>query len=164
MWLSSAVAMIACDDRHESSNGMARFLVSSLSIFDRLEVGMCRALNRTSRAWTIRRTFSLVSRLGDGVFWYTLTGVLAIGNGTDGFLPALHVLLTGAAGVAIYRVVKQFAVRERPFITHSTISWACAPLDRYSFPPGCMMTNGVSPNQSILMRRLVTAVRAASEG
>ena len=115
---------------------MARFLVSSLSIFDRLEVGICRALNRTSRRWTVRRTFSIVSRLGDGVFWYTLTGVLAIRSGADGLLPALHVLLTGAAGVAIYRVVKQFAVRERPFITHSAISCACAPLDRYSFPSG----------------------------
>ena len=39
-------------------------------------------------------------------------------------------------GVALYKVLKHVFVRERPFITHSAISLATAPLDRYSFPSG----------------------------
>src|SRR5215475_6881257 len=44
--------------------------------------------------------------------------------------------LTGILGVALYKVLKRVFVRERPFITHSGISLAMAPLDRYSFPSG----------------------------
>ena len=39
-------------------------------------------------------------------------------------------------GVALYKLLKQTLVRERPFITHSGISLHGAPLDRYSFPSG----------------------------
>ncbi len=34
------------------------------------------------------------------------------------------------------RLLKQLFVRERPFITHTAIDPAAAPLDRYSFPSG----------------------------
>ena len=39
-------------------------------------------------------------------------------------------------GVILYKFLKKVFVRERPFITHSTIDLAMAPLDRYSFPSG----------------------------
>jgi undecaprenyl-diphosphatase len=42
--------------------------------------------------------------------------------------------LTGGIGLLAYKLIKRHAVRERPFITHPTISCAAAPLDRYSFP------------------------------
>jgi undecaprenyl-diphosphatase len=44
--------------------------------------------------------------------------------------------LTGALGVLIYSLLKRVFVRERPFITHTSIDRAAAPLDRYSFPSG----------------------------
>jgi undecaprenyl-diphosphatase len=44
--------------------------------------------------------------------------------------------LTGILGVGLYKALKRVFVRERPFITHSSISLAAAPLDRYSFPSG----------------------------
>jgi undecaprenyl-diphosphatase len=44
--------------------------------------------------------------------------------------------LTGAAGLLVYKLIKKRAVRERPYITHSAIECASAPLDRYSFPSG----------------------------
>lgn len=115
---------------------MARFLVSSLGYCDRLELRLCRALNRTSNLAAIRHPFSLVSRLGDGWFWYGLVALLVMLRGSAGLLPALHVLLTGLTGVVIYKLIKQTAVRERPYITHSAINCACAALDRYSFPSG----------------------------
>jgi undecaprenyl-diphosphatase len=44
--------------------------------------------------------------------------------------------ITGVVGVLLYKVLKKVCVRERPFITHTSISLAMAPLDRYSFPSG----------------------------
>ena len=44
--------------------------------------------------------------------------------------------VVGVVGVALYKLLKQTFVRERPFITHSGISLQAAPLDRYSFPSG----------------------------
>ena len=46
------------------------------------------------------------------------------------------VAATGALGVLFYKLIKNHAVRERPYITHSAIECASAPLDRYSFPSG----------------------------
>jgi undecaprenyl-diphosphatase len=45
-------------------------------------------------------------------------------------------LVTAAAGLVIYKLLKRVFVRERPFIRHTGISLAQAPLDRYSFPSG----------------------------
>ena len=115
---------------------MARILVASLGFFDRVELGMCRLLNRSSNLAAIRETFRLVSWLGNGWAWYALIGIAAAQSGRHALLPALHMLTTGAIGVGIYKLIKQYAVRERPFISHSIINCACAPLDRYSFPSG----------------------------
>ena len=56
--------------------------------------------------------------------------------GADGWRAALHMTVTGAVGVLVYKLIKTRAVRERPYITHSAISCVSAPLDRYSFPSG----------------------------
>ena len=56
--------------------------------------------------------------------------------GARGRVAALHMGLTAAVGVLIYKLIKDRAVRERPYITHSAIQCASVPLDRYSFPSG----------------------------
>jgi undecaprenyl-diphosphatase len=56
--------------------------------------------------------------------------------GLDGLQASLHMVATGALGVTLYKLVKNHAGRERPYITHSAIECASAPLDRYSFPSG----------------------------
>jgi undecaprenyl-diphosphatase len=91
---------------------------------DAAEYGLCRRLNRGASFALPRRVFQIASRLGDGAIWYAL--ILA--------LPLLY----GAAGVrpAIVMALKHLFVRERPFITHTAIDKAAAPLDRYSFPSG----------------------------
>ena len=62
--------------------------------------------------------------------------LLPILYGAIAVKPAVVMALTGALGVAIYKLLKRVFVRERPFITHSAIDLAMAPLDRYSFPSG----------------------------
>jgi undecaprenyl-diphosphatase len=103
---------------------------------DRAEVRFCRYLNSSTGFVAVRTLFRGVSWLGDGWIWYTLIAALPFMYGTAGWVAAAHMVLTGAFGVAVYKVVKLRAVRERPFITHPAISCAAAPLDRYSFPSG----------------------------
>lgn len=104
--------------------------------FDHAEYRLCRRLNRGVENAAIRRFFMAVSRLGDGVIWYALMGVLPLVYGARGLRVAAVMLATSAIGLAVYKLLKRIFVRERPFIRHAGISLAGAPLDRYSFPSG----------------------------
>jgi len=115
----------------------ARLLFDTcLARIDAADYGLCRRLNRGAAHATIRRSFRIASRLGDGIIWYVLIAALPLLYGSAGVRPALFMALTGVAGVALYKVLKHTVVRERPFITHIGISLGAAPLDRYSFPSG----------------------------
>jgi undecaprenyl-diphosphatase len=103
---------------------------------DAAEYSICRKLNRGAAFAFPRRLFQIASRLGDGVIWYVLLGLLPLLYGTAAIKPAIMMALTGILGVTLYKALKKVFVRERPFITHSTIDLAMAPLDRYSFPSG----------------------------
>ncbi len=103
---------------------------------DAAEFGICRTLNALCGRTPVRRTFQLVSRLGDGVFWYVLLLALPLLRGGAAVRPALVMALVGLVGVVLYKFLKQTFVRERPFITHTGISLQGVPLDRYSFPSG----------------------------
>jgi undecaprenyl-diphosphatase len=103
---------------------------------DAAEVGICRRLNRGAQRPLARRVFQIASRLGDGVAWYALILALPAIYGAAALRPAIVMALTGALGVALYSLLKRLFVRERPFITHTSIDLAASPLDRYSFPSG----------------------------
>jgi undecaprenyl-diphosphatase len=113
---------------------MGTRLATAFSLCDRAELRFCRYLNRPSRLPRPRAFFRIVSKLGDGWAWYALILSQFVMPGR-GFAAA-HLALTGGVGVALYKLIKGRAVRERPFITHPGISCAAAPLDRYSFPSG----------------------------
>ena len=107
--------------------------------FDRIEqfeLPICQYFNRANNYKFIRRFFKLVSRLGDGVFWYSLIAATLLVVGKPALFPALHMLITGGIGVLVYKVLKERLVRERPYITHDHILCNTRPLDRYSFPSG----------------------------
>jgi undecaprenyl-diphosphatase len=103
---------------------------------DAAEYGLCRRLNRGAAFALPRRIFQIASRLGDGLAWYALLLALPLLYGAGAVRPAALMALTGALGVLIYGLLKRLFVRERPFITHTGIDRAAAPLDRYSFPSG----------------------------
>jgi undecaprenyl-diphosphatase len=109
---------------------------SLLARFDHAEYRLCRSLNRgVQHAW-LRVFFKTASRLGDGIIWYALMIALPFLYGSRGLRVALIMLASGAAGLAVYKLLKRTFVRERPFIRHAGISLAQTPLDRYSFPSG----------------------------
>lgn len=115
---------------------MDRRVAMAFARFDAAELKFCRYLNRSSRSSPVRQLFRAVSWLGDGWIWYGGILALPIGYGLEGVQSALHLGATGAIGVLFYKLIKNRAVRERPYITHSAIERASAPLDRYSFPSG----------------------------
>ena len=113
---------------------------SSLGIWfarvDAAEYRICRTLNHGAALPVPRRIFQVASRLGDGIIWYVLIVALPCVYGRQALRPAVVMALTGALGLAVYKVLKRAFVRERPFITHAAIDLAMPPLDRYSFPSG----------------------------
>jgi undecaprenyl-diphosphatase len=104
--------------------------------FDLAEYRLCRRLNRGAGSHWLRWVMRTASRLGDGVVWYALIGLLPLIYGAAGIRPALAMAATGLAGLLIYKWLKRKLVRERPFIRHPGIQLAMPPLDRYSFPSG----------------------------
>jgi len=90
--------------------------------------------------WAAQRAaigfFRHVSRLGDGVFWYALMLAMAATGGANGRSAALHMVLTGAVAALLYRALKRWTRRPRPFRAHDDIVAHVAPLDEFSFPSG----------------------------
>ena len=115
---------------------MERRIALAFERFDRVELRFCQALNRTCALLSVRQLFRAVSWLGDGWFWYALIASLPLLVPVSGWFVAAQMVATGAVGLLVYKLIKRHAVRERPFITHSVINCASAPLDRYSFPSG----------------------------
>jgi len=103
--------------------------------FDLLEHSLCLRVNRGCHYPAIRLFFSVISRLGDGAFWYMLMIALAL-SGQQGARVAAQMAATGIIGLALYKQLKRRLVRERPYISHVAIRLGTAPLDRYSFPSG----------------------------
>ena len=109
---------------------------SLLDRFDHAEYRLCRSLNRGVQHTSVRVFFRIASRLGDGVIWYALMLAMPFMYGAQGLRVALIMLATSVVNLATYKFLKRTFVRERPFIRHTGISLAQAPLDRYSFPSG----------------------------
>lgn len=97
---------------------------------------LCLAMNRWGARRALTRLFRLVSRLGDGVFWYVLMGLVAAFGGRRGLHAALHMALVGLVAAALYRILKRWTRRPRPFRSHAGITAYVAPLDEFSFPSG----------------------------
>ena len=84
----------------------------------------------------VRTFFAIISRLGNGVFWYVLMLALPLLYGVDAIQTSVMMLITGLVGVLIYKLLKSNLVRQRPCIHHDAIQQGTAMLDLYSFPSG----------------------------
>src|SRR5215204_3102744 len=103
---------------------MDRRVTLTFARFDAAELKFCRYLNRSIRSAAVRQLFRGVSWLGDGWIWYATMLALPVVDGIEGLRIAAQMVLTGALGVALYKLIKSRAVGERPYITHSAIERA----------------------------------------
>lgn len=104
--------------------------------FDAIEVPLCLQANRSVHRLPVRRFFAVISRLGNGIFWYLLIILLPVIYGMPGILSTLHISVVALIGVVVYKLLKTRLARERPFIASPAILCGSPPLDRYSFPSG----------------------------
>lgn len=100
------------------------------------ERGWCLRANRLCGCRGLLRYFAAVSRLGDGVFWYLLMAVLVAADGWAGLRASLHLAATGLIALLLYKALKRWTRRPRPFASDLRIRAWVAPLDEFSFPSG----------------------------
>ncbi|HRF61901.1 MAG TPA: phosphatase PAP2 family protein [Candidatus Competibacter sp.] len=100
------------------------------------ELVCCLRFQQFVRHRSIIRLFALVSRLGDGVFWYSLMATLLLVRGAEAAPVVGRMLLAGAICLILYKWLKARTTRSRPCARDRQIQPRVAPLDEYSFPSG----------------------------
>ena len=100
------------------------------------ELGWCLRFNRVAQRPRIERLFAVVSRLGDGVFWYSLMLVLLLSGGSVALNVVMRMLVAGGLCLVVYKWLKAKTTRPRPCARSSALRVSVAPLDEYSFPSG----------------------------
>jgi len=110
--------------------------IAPLELLRGRETRWCRRANHYCRRRRVRSTFAVISRLGDGVFWYTLMAALVLVHGLDGLRASVHMAATGVAALLLYKGLKRWTRRPRPFTADLRIRAWVAPLDEFSFPSG----------------------------
>jgi len=97
---------------------------------------VCVAANRWGTRRAVGVYFGAISRLGDGMFWYTLMLSLAVLGGWRGMHAAAHMAATGLVALLLYRLLKRHTRRPRPFRACPGVIAHVPPLDEFSFPSG----------------------------
>lgn len=107
--------------------------------FQRLDNAVCVSVNHTSQYQLVRIIFRLVSRLGDGIFWYAIMAGILLIQGQAGLQPVVHMLVAGLSGTLLYKWLKAKTLRPRPYQVRQDIWLTGKPLDHFSFPSGHTM-------------------------
>jgi undecaprenyl-diphosphatase len=95
-----------------------------------------RRLNASVGIAPVRFLLRLASRLGDGVFWYSLMFALSVTQGLPGLEVAVRMLAAGMLGLVVYKLLKARTSRPRPYKVLGDIRAGIAQLDAFSFPSG----------------------------
>ena len=111
----------------------------AIAAWIQFEERTCRAWNRLSAIRVFRALFGAASRLGNGVFWYVLMGVLSVVDGAVGRETAIRMAAVGLTCTLVYKGVKLSIRRPRPLVVLSGLRTDVAPLDQFSFPSGHTM-------------------------
>ncbi|MDQ6628026.1 MAG: phosphatase PAP2 family protein [Pseudomonadota bacterium] len=88
-----------------------------------------------TRDWVVR-VLTAVSRVGDGWLWYIVIAALPWAGGPVGGSAAARMIGVGLIDVVIYRIIKRWIARPRPFRTCPEIRECTRSLDEFSFPSG----------------------------
>jgi undecaprenyl-diphosphatase len=97
---------------------------------------LCIRFNCAVRVAPVCRVFRGISRLGDGVFWYSLMLALLAMDGNRAFAPVSRMAVAGLVCTLLYKWLKSKTSRPRPFAVESAVRAGADPLDLFSFPSG----------------------------
>ncbi len=101
-----------------------------------LDLKGCLYLNHFSHRQNIALFFKVISRLGDGAFWYTMLFIFWVMQGIAYSLQIVYLLVGSSLGTSIYKLLKTKTTRPRPYQVHQVIHLGERPLDHFSFPSG----------------------------
>jgi undecaprenyl-diphosphatase len=110
-----------------------RLYLTRMNHFDSV---LCIKVSHASQYPIVRDWFRLMSRLGDGVFWYTMLIGVVLVQGKPAYLPAFHIVVTGLLGTLVYKWLKGKTLRPRPYQVLQDVWLTGKPLDYFSFPSG----------------------------
>jgi undecaprenyl-diphosphatase len=97
---------------------------------------LCIRFNCGARVAPVCRVFRGISRLGDGVFWYSLMLALLAAGGAQALAPVVRMAVTGLVCTLLYKWLKSKTSRPRPFAVENAVRAGADPLDPFSFPSG----------------------------
>lgn len=104
------------------------------------EIPICIFFNKINQRKAVSLFFYIISRLGNGVFWYSIILSLPLIYGAAGIHAALHMVISGLIGLVIYKWMKTSTQRVRPYqYDQENIFKNVAALDQFSFPSGHTM-------------------------
>lgn len=103
------------------------------------ELPLCLCFNRVGRRRQLHYAFAIVSRLGDGVFWYIVMLAIPVLYGVPALQASGHMLAVGIVSLMIYRWLKRHTGRARPYSVNGEILLTVRALDEFSFPSGHTM-------------------------
>ena len=88
-----------------------------------------------TRAWVVR-ALATVSLAGDGWVWYAIIAALPWWGGPTGGSAAARMICVGAVNLILYKIVKRWIARPRPFRVCQGFRECARSLDEFSFPSG----------------------------
>ena len=89
----------------------------------------------STRAWVVR-LLAAVSRVGDGWVWYAIVVCLPWAGGPVGTSASVRMIGVGIVDLIVYRIIKRWIARPRPFRACPGIRECARSLDEFSFPSG----------------------------
>ena len=104
--------------------------------FLEIDLKGCIYLNHFSHSERIAAFFKIISRLGNGVFWYLMLIAVWLIQGLMYTLQIVYLVFGSMVGTLIYKLLKTKTVRPRPYQVHQVIRLCEHPLDHFSFPSG----------------------------
>ncbi len=110
-----------------------RYLLTKASDY---EMFFCTSFNAICRNSYIKEFFTIISRLGDGIFWYIIMLGIPIILGIESLNISLHMLTASIVAYLVYKLIKSNTKRPRPFSKNQDITLGGRVLDKYSFPSG----------------------------
>lgn len=100
------------------------------------DLAWTRRLHRAAQVPGALVLFALVSRLGDGLLWYSTMAVLPLVGGSRGWACSLRMMTLGVLNLVLYLGLKRWACRPRPYAACADIRACARALDQFSFPSG----------------------------
>lgn len=100
------------------------------------EIPLCLIFNRINHLRPISLFFAVISRLGNGIFWYVLMLILPLLYGLEALRVSVHMALVGVVALLVYKWLKTSTERVRPYSYNDNIFQNVAALDQFSFPSG----------------------------